>query len=124
MIEYKRKCSKVVLTEQGLYHWNKVPSGYSGPSLTVEVVHKILFVDFGGNIFAMACNPPKAKNESGAEVPYPENEVYTVTAEVTPEGQDGNMEYKDGTHYFPADLKAEADARIATMEASGKVKVI
>lgn len=113
-----------MLTEQGLYHWNKIPSGYTGPSLVVEVVHKIVFVGFDGNITAMACNPPKAKNESGAEVPYPENEVYVVTAEVTATNAQGEAEYKEGTHYFPAALKEEADARIATLEAGEKIKVI
>lgn len=125
MIEYKRKCSKVVLTELGLYHWNQAPEGYDGASLVVEVVHKIVFVDFDGNITALACNPPKAKNSQGAFAPYPPQEVYTITAEAsTVQNGEEDPDYIEGTHYLPQKLIDEAEARIATMEAGGKTKVI
>lgn len=123
MVEYKRKCSRVILTEDGLYHEGHVPSSYSGASLSIEVVHRILFIGFNGDIQVFACNPPKAKNSAGQEIPYPENAVYVVTAEASPAGGDGDIPFKDGAHYLPASLIQEADARIAALEKDPNVKV-
>jgi hypothetical protein len=117
MREYKRKCSKVILTEDGIYHEGEEPDNYDGAKLTLEVVHAVLFVDDSGFLMTLSCNPPKAKNRTGAEVPYDKDKVYTVTADV-------NDTFEEGSHYFPEKMKKEADARIETYEKTEGVKVI
>ncbi len=110
MIEYKRKYSIVHLTENGLYHENQIPPDYSGASLNVEVVHRVLFVDpMTGELNPMSYLAPEAKNSSGAVIPYPPQGVKVREAPV-------QENFEDGLHYFPQRIKDLADFYIASLE--------
>jgi len=109
MIEIKRKVSNVLITELGLYHVGQIPTSYTGPHLTVEVVHTVLFADDNGNLQVFSCNPPKAKNSDGSYAPFPEESVFYIEADVYEQDTPGRLR-------LPAALKTEVDARIALIE--------
>ena len=121
MIEYKRKVSYVHVTELGLYHQGQLPNGYTGPYLTVEVVHSVIFVKEPSNdIEVFKCNPPKAKDSAGAVVDYDPSKIQYIVADTLEPSEDTSKDR--AKHIFTAKMKTEVEARIAAMEKNKDAK--
>jgi len=86
--EYKRLISKQIVTEDGIYKEDEVPSTYTGDVLIeVEVVHEVLMTDEVGRTMRLVFDIPKAKDSSGAtEGGYTLNGSAYVTSDYPAEG--------------------------------------
>lgn len=121
MIEIKRKVSEVVVTEDGLFHKGQVPSDYTGPQITVEVVHAIVFADESGHhLTTFTCYAPKAMDNSRAEKAYDPGQMKTIEPP-TAESFGSDSSY---THRYPSSLKTFVDGHIAFIESDGNSKVL
>lgn len=78
-MEYQRVVSTVHVTEEGIFHKDKVPEDYVGPVVDMEVVHQIMFVKENGEFQVFTLKAPKAMNEKREEEEYTDSEVEKIT---------------------------------------------
>lgn len=82
--EYSRIVEEVVVTEEGMFRKQGVPTSYAGAKLSVELVHTVHMVNSAGNLMTLEFhNPPPlnldksttigAITVDGASPTYPAN---------------------------------------------------
>jgi len=119
MMETTRKVSKVVITEDGLFHDGQVPGDYEGPKLTIEVVHSITFVDERGTPLTLTCYAPQAMDETRALAPYKPDDMVQIDA---PTAEDFGNE-NEYTHRLPERVKNRSTDLQTLLESDGATKV-
>lgn len=120
MMEAKRKVSKVIITEEGLFHDGQVPPDYTGPQLPIEVAHSILFVDERGNFTTFTLYAPTAMDNTRHAKAYSPSEMLTIEAPVAETYGDEN-EYK---HRMPQEVVNKLMGHTNIIENDGESKVL
>ena len=120
MMEVQRKVSKVIVTEEGLFHYGEIPADYTGAQLTVEVCHAIMFSDERGNFQTFTLYAPPAKDHLRNVKAYNPSQMTTT---IPPTAADFGTE-STYTHRFPAEVKSLVDGHVALVESDGKSKAM
>jgi len=118
MIEVKRTVSKVIATEQGLFHDGNVPSDYNGSQIPIEMCHAIVFSDEMGNFTTFTVYASPAMNNDRAVHPYDHSKMYDVVAPVS-EDTGSDDQYK---HRLPQSVKDRVNQHFGLVESDGKSK--
>lgn len=66
MYEYSRVVETITLTEDGAYVKDKMPEGYGGSFMNVEIVHRVTMMDMSGYIEVLNFENPVPKSQNDA----------------------------------------------------------
>jgi len=120
MMEVKRKVSKVVVTEDGLFHDGQLPADYSGAHIPVEVCHSIMFADEQGHFTTFTLYAPPAMNNTRSITPYDPSQMRTIVPP-TSETFGSDSAY---AHRLPADVQTTVAGHVTLIESDGASKAM
>lgn len=120
MMEVKRKVSKVIVTEDGLFHEGQIPGNYDGAQLPIEVVHATVFADEAGNLITFTCYAPPAMDSNHNYVAYNPAQMIVIEAPVSETFGDSS----GYAHRLPQSVKDKVGELTTWIESDGVSKVI